>query len=184
MDEKRKIKVSKLAAAHRQLDTAIDLWFRDRDLVSINALAFNAHEIIQDINKKKGNTEGTMLGMAQKLVKPDHVEEVMRLWKKPLTFLKHADRDPYDILEFDPELADATIVLCIFGLGLLGEQPSDLVRSFTAWGCLHRPHLFLKDQNPFTNSLSVEEIEDLRQVGKRDFLEQTLLGIAKNRIAR
>ena len=48
--------VTKLDAARRQLATAIELWFYDRDQVSVHALAFSAHEIIDVLSKKAGRT--------------------------------------------------------------------------------------------------------------------------------
>ena len=51
-NEPEKIRVSKLDAARRQLDCAIELWFAGKDEVSIHTLAAAAHQIISDINKK------------------------------------------------------------------------------------------------------------------------------------
>jgi hypothetical protein len=175
------IRVSKLDAARRQLDTAIELWFRDGDSVSIEALVNNAHQIIQDINEKKGNKEVTVLEMVKRHVKPEHVEDVMRLWKKPVTFLKHANRDPHDILEFSEDGAGLLIILCINGLAILGEQPSDLARAFTWWQSFHRPDLFLKGANPAEKHLSVEQRENLRRLDKSDFLKAALIGFAQGR---
>jgi hypothetical protein len=73
------IKISKLDAARRQLDTAIELWFHDGDPISIHTLTSAAFEIIQDLNKKHGNLEVSLLGMPQRLAKPEHVEEVLRI---------------------------------------------------------------------------------------------------------
>jgi hypothetical protein len=48
------LRVSKLSAAVRQLDCAIELWFFDKDEVSIYTLVTAAYQIIYDINKIKG----------------------------------------------------------------------------------------------------------------------------------
>ncbi len=48
------IRVSKLNAARRQLNCALELWFSDKDEVSVHTLAAAAHQIIYDISKKKG----------------------------------------------------------------------------------------------------------------------------------
>ena len=177
------IKISKLDAARRQLDCAIELWFRSGDPVSIQALIYNAHQIIQDVNEKRGNEQqGTVLGMVQRHVKPEHVEEVVKLWKKPMNFVKHADRDPDGILEFNPDLAEIEMVLCLVGLGLLGEQPSDVMRVLRLWHCLHKPELILDGANPVVRSFDANQIEDMRQVEKHEFLQIALQGIVKDRI--
>lgn len=49
---KKKLKISKLDAAKRQLETAIRLYFNSADPVSIHTLACAAHSIISDLNKK------------------------------------------------------------------------------------------------------------------------------------
>ena len=51
------IRVSKLDAARRQLDCAIELWFADKDAVSTHGLAAAAHQIIHDTNRKKGGPD-------------------------------------------------------------------------------------------------------------------------------
>jgi hypothetical protein len=176
------IKVSKLDAARRQLDGAIDLWFRDSDPVSIHTLVFASYGIIQDINARKGNNEFTLLGLAQRNLKPEYVEEAVRRLREAMNFFKHADRDPYGILEFNPELSAAIINLAQLGLEALGEQSSDRQTAFVLWNAFHKPHLFKEGANPITNSLSVVDIADLRQLDKRKFLEAALLGFAQGRI--
>lgn len=179
------LKISKLDAARRQLDTAIELWFREADPVSIAALVFNASQIIQDVNEKSGNKHVTTLAMAQRLAaRPEHVGEIMRLWKKPVAFLKHANRDPHDILEFRPDATEMTIVLAIHGLGLLGEQGSDLINAFNLWQALHKPEIFLEGANPIEKSFSVQQRDHLRQVKKPDFLKAALLGSAQRRTTK
>lgn len=178
-----KIRISKLDAARRQLDTAIELWFRDGDAVSIHALAFASYEILQDINKKRGNVEATMLGLVQRNVKPEHVEDAMRLMRKAMRFFKHADRDPHDVLdEFNPEVSEYLFVLCIGGLTTLGERLSDMQHALVMWDRFHRPNLFLKGANPVEDSFGAVEIANMRQLPKRQFLEAALLGLAQGRV--
>jgi hypothetical protein len=175
------LKVSKLDAARRQLDTAIELWFREADQISIHTLVFAAFEIIQDINKKHGNMDVTLLGLARKSVKPEQVEKAIHVWKKAMRFFKHADRDPHEILQFNPDLSHSVIRLSIHGLGILGERRSDFQSVFMLWAWLHTPHL--EGENPFIN-LDIQQIEDLRQVEKREFLKAALLALAYARARR
>jgi hypothetical protein len=55
------IKISKLAAARRQLATAIELWFIDGDPVAIHTLAFAAFEVIRTISKKRNPNRRKLL---------------------------------------------------------------------------------------------------------------------------
>ena len=52
-----KIRVTKLDAALRQLNTAITLWFRDGDEVAIHTLAAASHQIVYDIVRKKNGPD-------------------------------------------------------------------------------------------------------------------------------
>jgi hypothetical protein len=184
MEQYQKIKVSKIDASRRQLDCAIDLWFRDSDPVSIHTLVAAAFEIIQDLNSKAGNKEVTMIEMARSLAKPEHVEQVIQLLRKPMVFFKHANRDPHDILEFAPEASEMLMVLAMRGLGLLGEQTTDLQRALFNWHAIHKPHIFLDGQNPLEKALGTEQVASMRQFSKRQFFDAFMLGLAQSRTTR
>ncbi len=99
MNESQRIRVSKLDAARRQLDCAIELWFTEKDDVSTHTLAAAAHQIIYDINKKKGGQE---LLFDSTVIKDERRSEFVALIKKNMNFFKHADQDPEGITEFVP----------------------------------------------------------------------------------
>jgi hypothetical protein len=48
-----KIKVDKLGVAHRQINTAVDLWFSGGDAISIHTLVAAAYQILCDLLKNK-----------------------------------------------------------------------------------------------------------------------------------
>ena len=50
----KKVQISKIESARRQLDCAIELWFLDKDEVSIHTLVAAAHQIIHDIKVQRG----------------------------------------------------------------------------------------------------------------------------------
>jgi hypothetical protein len=95
----RKIKISKLEAARRQLDTAIRLYFANGDPVSTQTLAAAAFEILKDLDKH-GPKTGTFHDRIQVNVKPEYRKYVLNLFKESQNFFKHADQDPEKILEF------------------------------------------------------------------------------------
>jgi hypothetical protein len=64
--------VTKLEAAQRQLDTAIELWFRDGDAVSIHTLVGAAYQILYDPNKKRG---GPDVLAVDSMIPSEHLEE-------------------------------------------------------------------------------------------------------------
>lgn len=174
------IKISKLDAARRQLDSAIRLWFSSDDPVTIHALVWAAYQIIQDINNKKGDKSITLLELTRSIVKPEHVEDAMRHLRKAMTFFKHANRDPHDILEFNPEESEHIMLLAIKGIESLGEQVSDVQRVFILWTNIHVPEYF--DSSTFKDKLSPQVVQQMRSIKKPDFLEAGLLGLVETRL--
>jgi hypothetical protein len=89
--------ITKIEAAQRQLVTAIELFFRDADPVSVISLASNAWEVIDTLFTKRGVesfSEETR----------DHITTGHNLKKDFINaphrnFFKHADRDPDAVLE-------------------------------------------------------------------------------------
>ena len=55
--EPTKIRISNLDSARRQLDCAIELWFAEKDIVSVHTLVAAAHQIIHDINRRRGGRD-------------------------------------------------------------------------------------------------------------------------------
>ncbi len=92
-------------------------------------------------------------------------------------FFKHANRDPGGILEFNPALSEGFMFFVIEGLKSLGEQISDYQTVLLFWFGLHKPHLFVKGR--LLEKLI--PVEELRRVEKHEFLETSLLALAKIR---
>jgi hypothetical protein len=175
------IKVSKLDGASRQLDAAIKLWFSDDDPVVIHALTWASYQIIQDINDIKGDKSVTLIELARASVKPELVEETVREFRKEMTFFKHANRDPHDILDFDPDRSEPFMLMGIHGLKSLGERLSDLQGVFLRWQFLHRKDRF-SDMDFVLKHLSPQQLDNLRRIDKKEFLKQGLLGMAMLKI--
>jgi hypothetical protein len=93
-------KISKVDAARRQIDTAIDMYFNDADALSSFTLAYAGFKILLDIyphHQEDGfaNQLDELLG-----------KEGWRHFSGIGNFLKHADRDPDGALEkFSPDSA-------------------------------------------------------------------------------
>ena len=138
--DKRKIKISKLDAARRQLDTAIRLYFMGRDPVSIHTLAAAAFEILKDLDEH-GPKTGTFYDRIQVNVKPEYQKYVLDLFMKPQNFFKHADQDPQDILDFSlasPEYFLASA--CETYRELAAEQSAEMF-TYVIWFSFQNPEV-------------------------------------------
>jgi hypothetical protein len=102
-------KISKVDAARRQLDTAIDLYFNDADALSCFTLAYAGLKVLLDIYPHHQED-----GFAKQI---DEIlgKEGWRHLSGVGNFLKHADRDPDGVLQkFHPD--SAYTVLGLTGL--------------------------------------------------------------------
>ncbi len=79
--------VSKIEAAKRQIETAIDLYFSGGDFLAIYAISFAAHQVLNDIYRHHRD-DGFLEQLSDKL--PSNFR---RYLAEPANFLKHADRD-------------------------------------------------------------------------------------------
>ncbi len=183
MTKYRKIKVSKLDAARRQIDCALKLWVNDDDPVSIHTLAFAAFEIVNDLNIKKGNKEVTLQGLTEILAKPEHLPEVMQRMKQPMNFFKHSNRDPHAILEFAPDINEYIFLFAVNGLKELGEQLTDIQHTFVRWMLIHHPNLIKKGETAFPEfgDKEAEVVATMRAVTKRQFFDNFVKAFAAKR---
>lgn len=120
--------ISKIEAAARQLDTAIDLYFADADSLAVYTLAYASFKVLFDIyphSRKDGfNVQ---------------IDEVIATegWKKmsrPANFLKHADRDPEGLLEaHHPDQGICVIGLCTLFYRRLAGDFTPKMRAFDFW---------------------------------------------------
>jgi len=164
------ITVSKLDAARRQLSTAIELWFQNKDDVSIHALAYAAYEVIHTISKKKGREQALLFDAA---AIPDQFRKVFAAHvKKGPNFFKHADHDPNGVLEFPPVVSEIFFVFSIMGLKSMGVPENDYESAFLWWFHLNRPDLLTqKGRELFTKVAPVDALNEVRSWPKNQFLD-------------
>jgi hypothetical protein len=176
------IKVSKLGAAKRQLDHAIETWFYEGDPVVIHALTAAAYEIVQNLHAKSGDSEFVMKEFLKKRI-PDKeaLEQVMVALRKPMVFFKHADRDPHAILEFNPDSNIPLMVLASAALVGLGEQKSSSIFILQCWTRIHHPRLY-NEPELLEKSIPVAVFADIKKTNKREFFDLFKLALAKGNV--
>jgi hypothetical protein len=175
-EDKRKIQISKIEAAKRQLDCAIDLWFRGKDEVSIHTLLVASYRVIYDINKKHGTLHEAVYDTP--VIKEEYKKEWVKMIAEPSNFFKHADRDPEGQIEFYPVINTMFMLHAVTGLASLKEPPSVLLRILSIWLFVHEPR-FLSPVGLefFKRGIPDTEVAHLRPLSKQEFLE-TMLKVA------
>lgn len=88
------IRLTKIEAAERQLNAAIDIFFSDGDLVPAWTLAAAAYNVIKNLKEHQGSRD--------MMLKHQMAAALDANLNRYENFLKHADRDPNEVLEFNP----------------------------------------------------------------------------------
>lgn len=120
--------ITKLEAARRQLETAIDLWFEDRDGLSVFTLAFATLKVLMNLYPHRsedsfGAELDSIIGVAG--------------WKSmssSANFLKHADKDPDAVLAaFHPDMGLSVIGLSVILYSRLAGKATLKMMAFDSW---------------------------------------------------
>ena len=102
------IKVNKADAARRQINMAIRLLFDNEDPIPIHTIAMAGFRIVRDL---AADIPGHRIeDLLAKTIKPGMEAQFWKAVNRPANFLKHADKDPNDILDdVQEELNDVTL---------------------------------------------------------------------------
>ncbi len=146
-----KVLVSKVSAAQRQLDAAIRCLFEGEDLLAVHTVAAAAHGILCDVSKHRkrplldGIYEETLIDVYRKLLKrtptkdeirrelPNMTGKLIQHQRHPANFLKHANRDPQEVLDTDTISTDHLLLQACCIYGDLGLELTPEMRAFSRW---------------------------------------------------
>ena len=138
------LKITKLQASKRQLETAIQLYFKHIDPISIHTLACAAYEILSDVNKARNGSPMLMDGC---LIKDEYKKKYRKMIREPQNFLKHADKDPDRTLDFNPDVSTFFIYEGISKYQEITGEVSSLFRIFRGWYCAQNVEQFYFPEN-------------------------------------
>jgi len=171
----KKITITKLDAARRQLETAVILWFHEGDPVSIHTLAAAAYQVLYDLNKKRG---GAPMMKDAKIIRPECVKEVHRILAKEENFFKHADQDPLKTLLFSPQGTRCIMVDAIGKYDEMSHEQRPLFRLFNFYMVFTEPRFF-RDDN-FAKRFQTEVAPNISAgITKREFFHHFLPSLTK-----
>ena len=162
-------KISKLDAARRQLETAINLFFRDADAVAIHSLAFAAHRVLVDICRTTGK-DSILKGdwILEKLGK-DKRSEWLGMINEAANFLRHAEDDPSEFLNFDPSSNDIFLLDSVEMYMQLASEAPSLLAAFRCWFLMKYPDLLSDEVRQ--KALANPAAKVLRPENKAAFLD-------------
>lgn len=135
-----KLRISKLEAGKRQLETAIILYFNYGDSVSIHSLAAAAYTIFRDLSKRRG--EETVTKELWQFADEHAAKEFQRLISQPRNLFKRTGNDPNGVQELDPRITEAVMLQAVKEyLQLTGEQPP-LLKLYMLWFVTQHREIF------------------------------------------
>ena len=138
----KKIQISKLDAARRQLETGIRLYFKNSDPVSIHTLIAASYNVVRDINKKRGGTPLLAKDVILDYIKEGHEKEVRNKINAAENFFKHADSDHNEVIDFNPEQSEFLILeACSTYFKITGDDPV-LFKIYRMWYIANHPKMF------------------------------------------
>ncbi len=126
--------VTKFDAARRQLHTAIRLFFANEDMVSVHTLTRASHEILRTLLRASGR--GSFF-KDRGYITREQKKEWIKALNYPSNFLKHADRDPEDLLTLNHLFCVFWLFdSCMMYIDLTGKLSRESV-VFAAWFYIH-----------------------------------------------
>src|SRR5271166_891188 len=155
--------ITKIDAAERQLNTAIRLFFENRDHLSSYTLAIASREITDDILAKQSDEifrkELERMGDPMKermrdLIKPEYHKQARELFNKRQNFLKHADKDPDG--EMDDLSAKELALVISFAASnfhLLSGRLTREMMTFFCWIGVAEPKLVHLDDGKLSKAI-------------------------------
>lgn len=132
------IVVDKIDAAHRQLESAITMFFEEWDVVSQHTLIAAAYGILYDLGKQRG------IGGSVKdspLVRSEDRSDFIRQIHLPQNFFKHAKQDSGAKLIFRYQVSHFFLFDAIRLFVLLRKNVPERMRIFLVWFQLRYPDL-------------------------------------------
>lgn len=177
------VAITKLDAARRQLRTAIELWFKDGDPVSIHALAYASHEIIHKLFRKRG-LHDLLFDSAQ--VREEYRKEWAELLKASANFIKHSNRaDEVEAIDFNPLSNVMFMAASLVALSRMDEKMNDSELAFILWARVIHPNWFTEDVAAYPIPIDAlnEHRRVIKECGREAFLD-AFLKIQKSRRMR
>jgi hypothetical protein len=147
------MELTKIEAAVRQLDTAIQLFFEKRDPVSIRTLIAAAGRILSDLVEYKKPGESWRSNTV-KSIPTLTAGEVYDILNSTPNFLKHADRDPESVHLFTEAENEDLIFMATLECGEIHSTSLEM-QAFQIWYMAAHPERFPTDNQPAQDAKAI-----------------------------
>lgn len=157
------IQITKLDAASRQLNIAIRLLFEEAEIIAVHTIAGAASILYSNIlSKTEPNESWDIKAQVACELAPVEYYKIMR---KTQNFLKHADKDTEETLEFDPMDTEALLFGAV--MNAVDIPPMSVeAQVFQLWYIASHWPLSDENQTPFADAVLL--FGDLRKTLRQD----------------
>ena len=169
--------LNKPEAARRQIDAAIRMLFSGEDPVAVHTLAMAGFRVLRDLAEHAKSPIDILINSMM----PEKDGELWRHINSLSNFLKHADKDPYEIHDpVEEEINDVVLCLAVQYYQALGYQPTQEMSALITWCMVLYPEFLL----PNTNSQLLKMVKTLaadRNLPRKEKLAKglKLLGVRR-----
>lgn len=134
----------------------------ESDPVSVHTLAAAAFEILKDLDEH-GPKTGTFYNHLEVDVKPEYRQMVIKIFRAPQNFFKHANDDPDKVLEFHLAQPEMFLVCGVEKYVELAAEKTAEMLVYELWFCHQNPDLLMPEaaarmrQTPFPTIYNAAE---------------------------
>jgi hypothetical protein len=165
-------RIGKLDAARRQIEFAIRTHFENRDPFAIHTVTQAAFGILRALAEKHGSVRIHQAIVDR--IRPGKEAEFWWYITRASNFLKHADRDPDEILEdVSEEINDSAIFFAIAYYADLSAEPiPPIMNLYFTWYLLSHPSLMTDEyRNQALARVPQVELDRIRNAPRNTLLE-------------
>jgi hypothetical protein len=148
------VRISKLEAALRQLEAAVNLFFEDGDRVPIHTLAAASRSVLNDLSRAEGREAGLDAIFVQ-LIRPEKLGEVQGLLRQAQNFFKHADKDPDTLLDFNPTMTEILLWDACVLYETLTNTYQPLTVLFRVWFTASHPEILMPETRAQLDAMKI-----------------------------
>ena len=168
--------ITKIEAARRQIDTAIELMFLGYDPIPIHTIIAAASRIVRDLSEQ-ANTLGWQKLM--EAITPGSERVVLGGFNKYSNFFKHADTDPNAVINEISETLNENILIITTGLYRYLSSMTSYMIAYEAWHMHFYPEQWdidrMMKEDPKLASIAFCNPEEIANISRSQKLQDGIL---------
>ncbi|WP_419785404.1 hypothetical protein [Pseudodesulfovibrio sp.] len=141
--------MTKIEAGWDQLIAAAKLYFQGESLIAVHGLAASAVQVFDDLSKGTPYEDYNLIGHMMSPFPPEQRARVIREFRKPQNFIKHADRDRDESLTLKASHTEFLLLCGVFLAGTLASEcwanslrkDPPILFAYQIWFCKEYPEV-------------------------------------------